>query len=91
MQAPLLLIAGACKSIDISCPSRAQQQTRRTPLSIDGTDRQTDGRTLGRYRDPPLRTVVSIRDDAIEWVIFISQRQCFDFHKSAASLRCVPA
>jgi len=53
MQAPLLLlIAGACKSIDISCPSRAQQQTRRTPLSIDGTDRQTDGRTLGRYRDP---------------------------------------
>ena len=34
-------------SIDISCTRGAQQQTRRTPLlrSIDGTDRQTDGRT----------------------------------------------
>jgi len=33
-------------SIGISCPLGAQQQTRRTPLlrSIDGTDRQTDGR-----------------------------------------------
>jgi len=34
-------------SIDISCPQGAQQQTHRTPLllSIDGTDRRTDGRT----------------------------------------------
>jgi len=41
-------------SIDISCPRGAQQQTRRTPLllSIDGTDGQTDGRTLDRYIDP---------------------------------------
>jgi len=35
------------QSIDISCPPGAQLQTRRTLLqrSIDGTDRQTDGRT----------------------------------------------
>jgi len=34
-------------SIDISCLRGAQQQTRRTPrllLSIDGTDRRTEGR-----------------------------------------------
>ena len=30
----------------------AQQQTRRTPLSIDGTDRRTDGRTTDCYIDP---------------------------------------
>jgi len=32
-------------SIDIFCPQGAQQQTSRTPLllSIDGTDRQTNG------------------------------------------------
>jgi len=30
-------------SIDISCPWRAQQQTRRTPLPISGTDRRADG------------------------------------------------
>jgi len=31
--------------------ARRQQQTRRPPLllSIDGTDRQTDGRTLDRF------------------------------------------
>jgi len=31
--------------------ARPQQQTRRLPLllSIDGTDRQTDGRTLDRF------------------------------------------
>ena len=36
-------------SIDICC--KLTQQTRRPPplLSIDGTDRQTDGRTLDRY------------------------------------------
>jgi len=35
-------------------PHGAQQQTSRTPLllSIDGTDRQTDGLTLDRYVDP---------------------------------------
>jgi len=34
-------------SIDISCPYGAQQQTRRTLLLllIDGTDRETDGRS----------------------------------------------
>jgi len=34
-------------SIDMSYPQGAQQQTRRTPLllSIDGTDRRTDGRS----------------------------------------------
>jgi len=53
---PLLLRAGACcqramqQSIDISCPPGrpgAQQQTH-TPLllSIDWTDRQTDGQTV---------------------------------------------
>jgi len=41
-------------SIDISCPHGAQQQTRRTPLllSIDGTDRRTDGRTLDCFINP---------------------------------------
>jgi len=41
-------------SIDISWQRGAQQQTRRTPLllSIDGTDGQTDGRTLDRFIDP---------------------------------------
>jgi len=40
-------LAPVQQSIDISCPRGAQQQTRRTLLqrSIDGTDRQTDGRT----------------------------------------------
>ena len=50
--APLLLSAGTCLlSIDMSCPHGAQQQTRRTPLllSIDGTDRRTEGRTPDRY------------------------------------------
>jgi len=43
-------------SIDISCLRGAQQQTRHTPLllSIDGTDRQTDGRSMG-FTDPVLR------------------------------------
>jgi len=40
------------QSIDISCPPGAQLQTRRTLLqrSIDGTDRQTDGRTKRSQR-----------------------------------------
>jgi len=50
--APLLLSGRRQRllSIDISCPQGAQQQTRRTLLqrSIDGTDRQTDGRTPDR-------------------------------------------
>jgi len=35
-----------CRPIDISCPPRPQQQTRRTGLqrAIGGTDRQTDSR-----------------------------------------------
>ena len=35
------------RSIAISCPEGAQQQTRRQPtlLSVDGTDRRTDGRS----------------------------------------------
>jgi len=38
-------------SIDISCWLGAEQQTRRRPwlLSIDGTDRRTDGSTLAYY------------------------------------------
>jgi len=38
-------------SIDISCQQGAQQQTCRPPLlmSIDGTDRQVDGRSPDRY------------------------------------------
>jgi len=34
-----------CRPIDISCPPRPQQQTRRTGMrrAIDGTDKQTDG------------------------------------------------
>jgi len=58
----LLLSAGACSttpaarpqlSIDISCPHGAQQQTSRQPLplSANGTDRRTDGRTLDHYTD----------------------------------------
>ena len=44
--AQLLLAARRTpSSIDISCPRRAQQQTRRTLLSIDGTDRRTDRQT----------------------------------------------
>ena len=41
---------GRLLSIDISCPRGAQQQTRRTQLllSIDGTDKQTDRRTVAR-------------------------------------------
>jgi len=54
--APLLLL-GARRpplSIDISHTRDARQQIRRTPLllSVDGTDRQTDGRTPDRYIDP---------------------------------------
>jgi len=72
--AQLLLAARRTpSSIDISCPRRAQQQTRRTLLSIDGTDRQTDrqtdgrtdgqtdgqtdGRTLNRFVDPVPHTM----------------------------------
>ena len=54
--APLLLL-GARRpplSIDISHTRDARQQIRRTPLllSIDGTDKQTDGRTPDRYIYP---------------------------------------
>ena len=44
------------QSIDIASPRGPQQQTRRTLLqrSIDGTDRQTDRRTLHRYTDPAI-------------------------------------
>jgi len=34
----------------------ARQQTRRTPPSIDGTDRRIDGRTLDRFVDPAPQT-----------------------------------
>jgi len=37
-------------SIDISWPRGAQQQTRRTPLSIDETDRQTLDRFIDLLR-----------------------------------------
>ena len=56
----LLLLRRCCwapnagqQSIGISCPSGAQQQTRRTLLrrSIDGTDRRADGRTPVCYID----------------------------------------
>jgi len=52
-------------------PHGAQQQTRRTPLlwSNDGTDRRTDGRTLGRYIDlgpRTMRTVAVIKYQRIE-------------------------
>jgi len=48
--------------IDISCPQGAQHQTRRTPLllSINGTDRQRDGRTPDRYIHPAVHTVGSV-------------------------------
>jgi len=40
----------------------AQQQTRRTPLllSIDGTDRQSDGRTPDRYTYPAPHTTQAV-------------------------------
>jgi len=43
-------------SIDISCPQDAHQQTCPPPLllSIEGTDRQTDRRTVGRTEARPL-------------------------------------
>ena len=45
---------GGDRSIDVFCPPGAQQQTRRTGMqrSIDGTDRQTDGRTPDRSIEP---------------------------------------
>jgi len=44
--------AAAARWRPISCQRGAQQQTRCTQLlSIDGTDRQTDGRTPDRYID----------------------------------------
>jgi len=42
--------------------ARAQQQTSRTLLlllSIDGTDRRTDGRTPERYIDPAPHTMLA--------------------------------
>jgi len=47
------------QSIDISCPSGPQQQTHRTLLqrSIDGTDRQTDGRAVTQTLTHTLRAV----------------------------------
>jgi len=41
------------QSIDTSCAHGAQQQTRRTPRlrSDDGTDKETDGRTLDSFVD----------------------------------------
>jgi len=47
-----------CRSIS-AAGAGAQQQTSRTPLllSIDGTDRRTDGRTPDRYIDPALHTM----------------------------------
>jgi len=46
-------------SIDISSPQGAQQQTRRPPLllSIEGTERRTDGRTPDRYIDHTMHTM----------------------------------
>jgi len=65
--APLLVGArGACRvrcvpplSTDIACPQDAQQQTRRKPLvlSIDGTDRRTDGHTPSLHIDPAAHTM----------------------------------
>jgi len=48
--------------IDFSWPRGAQQQARRTPLllSIDGTDRQTDRRTLDRFIDPAKQAASTI-------------------------------
>jgi len=45
--------------IDIFCRRGTQQQTCRTPLLLlmDGTDRQTDGRTLDHVIDPAPHTV----------------------------------
>ena len=49
-------------SIDMSRLHGAQQQTRRTPRlrPLDGTDRQTDGRTHDRFIDPTPHTVRSV-------------------------------
>ena len=48
---PYLLLSAGARTIDISCPRSAQQQTRWQPLLllIDGSDRRTDGRTLERF------------------------------------------
>jgi len=49
-------------SIDISSPQGAQHQTRRTllSLSIEWTDRRTDGRTLDRFVNPAPHTVWAV-------------------------------
>ena len=56
VEPPPTAFAAQCPrlSVDNSCPQGAQQQTSRTPplLSIDGTDRQTNGQTLDRCTDP---------------------------------------
>jgi len=46
------------QSIDISCPSGPQQQTRSSGVRRpDGTDRQTDGRTRDSYIDLAPQTI----------------------------------
>ena len=44
----------------------AQQQTRRTP--INGTDRQTDGRTLDRFIDPTTHSL-SLTHDTLSFLL----------------------
>jgi len=55
-------------SIDISCPRDAQQQTRLRPLllSINGTDRRTDRRTLNRFINPAPHTMMAVWTTAVE-------------------------
>ena len=68
------LLLDAQQSIDISCPPGAQQQTRRMLQQrlIDGTDRQTDGRTLEHSNSG--RKKVSTRFDSRYRIDFFSIR-----------------
>ena len=67
--APLLLSAGMQQTVDISCPPGAQQLTCSSGVRRvnDGTDRQTDGRTVDRSVDPSARTMRALPMTVTLW------------------------
>ena len=77
-------------SIDISCSQGAQQQTHCTPLllSMDRTDRRTDGRTLDRFIDSAAHTIWAVSINISRVIVWkhrqthISDRLIYLHHKS---------